>query len=113
MGTTATSHLVQWWAYASNASNEARLALARAFTHLAQSGATREAGVAIIATWLLRAARSCLKRLEDWGSEEPRTAQELLALARSLERTQPSLAAELRFIAMHRPEAPSGEPAAP
>jgi hypothetical protein len=68
-------------------------------------GATWEAGIAAVATWPLRAIASLARRFEAWGSEEPRTPQELLALARSLERTQPNLAAELRFIALHRPEA--------
>lgn len=52
-----------------------------------------------------RAAGSLVRHLEPWGSDEPRTPQELLALARSVEHTQPSLAAELRFFASHRPDA--------
>jgi len=104
MSTIASSHLSQWWAYASNAANGARLAMARTLTSLVQFGATWEAGVAAIATWVFRTVRSLERRLESWASDEPRTAQELLALARSLERTQPSLAAELRFIASHRPD---------
>ena len=105
MSTIASSHLSQWWAYASNASNGARLAVARSLTSLIQFGATWEAGVAAIATRLFRAVGSLVKHLESWASDEPRTAQDLLALARSLERTQPSLAKELRFIALHRPDA--------
>ena len=79
MSTIAPAHLLQWWAYASNASVGARFVIARTFARL-------------------------LQRLERWASDEPRNAQELLALARSLERTQPALAAELRCIASHRPD---------
>jgi hypothetical protein len=104
MSISAPSPLLQWWAHASSASNGARLAFARIVTGLNHFGATWEAGVAALATWLFRMAGRLVRRLESWGSEEPRTPQELLALARSLERTQPSLAAELRFIAMHRPD---------
>ena len=104
MNTSAPSHLLQWWAFANNASNGARLAASRALAGLIQFGATWEAAVAALATWVFRALRSLVQHLEDWASDEPRTAKELLALARSLERTQPSLAAELRFIASHRPD---------
>jgi hypothetical protein len=102
MNTAAPSALMQWRSHATNASNTARLAIARSVTSFNHFGATWEAGVAAIATWLFRLVGRVARRLEAWGSEEPRTPQELLALARSLERTQPNLAAELRFIAMHR-----------
>ncbi len=62
---------------------------------------TWEARVAALAAALWRTASHVVRRLEAWGSDEPRTPQELLALARSLERTQPNLAAELRCIASH------------
>ena len=104
MSTTASSHLSQWWVYSSNAANGARLAMVRTVTSFVQFGATWQAAVAALATWVFRALRSLVQHLEDWASDEPRTAKELLALARSLERTQPSLAAELRFIASHRPD---------
>ena len=55
MNITAPSPLTQWWAHASNASSRAKLAVARHLTSLIQLGATREAGVAVIATWLFRA----------------------------------------------------------
>lgn len=42
-----------------------------------------------------------------WQQPRPgRTAQDLHLLARQVEREMPGLAAELRIIAMHRPEAP-------
>jgi hypothetical protein len=53
-----------------------------------------------------RWARSVLKRLRVTG--EPRDAEDVMALARSIERSMPSLAAELRFFAMNRPEAEAG-----
>jgi len=108
MSTTPLSSLSQWWAHASSASNAVRLAVAHALSGLIQFGATWEAGLAAVATWSLRAIGSFARRLEAWSSEEPRTPQELLDLARSLERTQPNLAEELRFIALHRPEAAGG-----
>jgi hypothetical protein len=110
MNTAAPPPLMQWRARASHASNGAKLAVARAITGATQFGATWEAAVAAIAAWLLGAVASLVRRLENWGSDEPRTPQELLALARSLERTQPSLAAELRCIAMHRSEDGSRSP---
>jgi hypothetical protein len=62
---------------------------------------TWEARLAAMSASVLSAAGRLVRRLEAWGSDEPRTPQELLALARSLERTQPNLAAELRCIALH------------
>ena len=47
--------------------------------------------------FVIRAVRR-LKR-----GDEPRSPAELLELARRVEREMPALAAELRFIAMHRP----------
>lgn len=102
MNTTAPTALMQWRYQASNASNTARLAIARSLTSFNHFGATWQAGVAAVVAWLVRLVGRLVRRLESWSSEEPRTPQELLALARSLERTQPNLAAELRFIAMHR-----------
>jgi hypothetical protein len=66
---------------------------------------TWQAHIATITTRLVQALDRLARRLEAWGSDEPRTREELLALARSLERTQPNLAAELRCIALHRPDA--------
>lgn len=43
------------------------------------------------------------------SSNEPRTAEELLALAESVQATQPSWAADLRAVAMHM-EAEQGGP---
>jgi hypothetical protein len=69
---------------------------------------TWEARVAAIAATLTHAAGRLVRRLEAWSSDEPRTPEELLALARSLERTQPNLAAELRCIASHWRSADTG-----
>ena len=66
---------------------------------------TWQAQIATITTPLVQALGRLARRLEACGSDEPRTRAELLALARSLERTQPNLAAELCSIALHRPDA--------
>ena len=58
---------------------------------------------AIPTTRVYRWAQAVLKRLSATGG--PRSAEDVLALARSIEREMPSLAAELRFFAMNRPEA--------
>lgn len=109
MNINAPSHLSQWWAYASNASNGARLAIARNLTSLIQFGATWEAGVAAIATRLFRAVGSLVPHLGSWASDETRTAPGLLALARSLNARSPVLprncASSLRIDPMPPSEA--------
>ena len=43
------------------------------------------------------------QRFDRWCCPPPRTRGDILALARQVESDQPSLAAELRWIAWHRP----------
>jgi hypothetical protein len=90
--------LSAWWA-------RARLAIVHRLTGLMAFGTTREAGVAACAAWAFRTGRRLLQRLACWGRDEPRTAEELLALARRVEQVSPSFAAELRFFAMKQPDA--------
>jgi hypothetical protein len=58
---------------------------------------------AALAARVRRWTRAVSRRLRATG--EPRNAEDVLILARSIERQMPSLAAELRFFAMNRPEA--------
>jgi hypothetical protein len=93
------AQLAAWWA-------RATLAVAHELTGLMAFGTTREAGVAAAcAAWGFRRVRRLLQRLACWGRDEPRTAEDLLALARSVEHVSPSFAAELRFFAMNQPDA--------
>jgi len=102
---TATSHRLPWRTRADVALERAKLAVAHKLGGLIEFGTTREEGVAACAAWAFRTVRRLLQRLASWRRDEPRTAQDMLALARSVERESPSLAAELRCIAMHRPDA--------
>jgi hypothetical protein len=52
----------------------------------------------------LSAALALWRRISDWWCEPLRTKKDLLVLARQIEKDQPNLAAELRFIAQHRPD---------
>ena len=92
------AQLAAWW-------DRATLAVAHRLSGLMEFGTTREAGVAACAAWAFRTARRLLPRLAFWGRDEPRTAQDMLALARSVEHVSPSFAAELRFFAMDQPDA--------
>jgi branched-subunit amino acid aminotransferase/4-amino-4-deoxychorismate lyase len=52
--------------------------------------------------WRLAADRM-RRRFDRWCCEPPQTRDDILTLARQVESDQPSLAAELRWIAWHRP----------
>ncbi len=104
MSDDASSRLSRWWVHGIDAVDRVRPVVARHTVLVMQLGATRDEFSAALATRILRWAHGFLQRL--WGPDEPRTAQGLLALARSVEREMPDLAAELRVIAMHRPDAP-------
>ena len=93
------------WAQLSAWGARATLAIAHRLSGLMEFGTTREAGVAACAAWAFRTGRRLLQRLACGDRDEPRTAEDLLALARSVEHVSPSFAAELRFFAMNQPDA--------
>jgi hypothetical protein len=69
----------------------------------APRGARWAANAAASATPLLRRARGFLHRLR--ARDRLHAAQDLLGFAHSVEREMPNLAAELRVIALRRPDA--------
>ena len=92
----APSRLSQWWALPD--------AVAEARADLANIAA---AGDPFSTAWPFRAlrwSRGLARRV--WSRSEGDTKDELFAFARSVEGSMPNLAAELRFIAVHRPNAP-------
>ena len=93
------AELAAWWA-------RARLAIAHRLSRLMEFGTTREAGIAAAcAAWAFRRVRRLQQGLARWARDEPRTAEDLLALARRVEQVSPSFAAELRYFAMKQPDA--------
>ena len=93
----APSRLSQWWVSPGDAGAGAR-------PELANAAAARDA---FSTAWPFRAfrrTRGLVRRV--WSRSEGDTKDELFAFARSVEGSMPNLAAELRFIAAHRPNAP-------
>lgn len=86
MNGNASARLSQWWVHGVTADERAPAPVAPV------------AGTPWTAKLLGRLRRGL------WQSDEPRSADDLLAMARGLEREMPNLAAELRMIAMHRPD---------
>lgn len=66
-------------------------------------GTTPDAAAAAIAARLFAALRRLAQRLGASDDDKPLSAQDMLALARRVQAESPTLAAELRRIAMHRP----------
>ena len=100
MNDDASSLASQWWVHGVTGAervNSVTTDIAALPAHRGSSGSLGAGPV----TRLFRWARTALQR---WERDEPRTPEDLLALAVSVEREMPSLAAELRFIAWHRPE---------
>jgi hypothetical protein len=69
-------------------------------------GAAYEPFTAALAARAWRWARQQLHR--SGAPREPQTPQELMAYARSIQHTMPTLAAELNGIALRRPDASGG-----
>lgn len=103
MSANASSQLAQWWVHGVNAVDRARPVVSHHTTLAMQLGVTRNELSSALAARLCRWAHRFLERL--WQRDES-AAQDPLALARRVEREMPNLAAELRFFALHRPEAP-------
>ncbi len=101
MNDDAASLASQWWVHGVNGAERVKSVTADVAPPPAHPASSGSLGAGP-ATRLFRWARAVLRR---WERDEPRTPEGLLALADSVEREMPSLAAELRFIARHRPEA--------
>ena len=101
MNDDASSLASQWWVHGVSGAERVNSVTTDVAALPAHPGSSGSLGAGPT-TRLFRWARAVLRR---WERDEPRTADGLLALADSVEREMPSLAAELRFIARHRPEA--------
>ena len=101
MNDDASSLASQWWVHGVSGRERVNSVTADVAALPAYPGPSGSLGAGL-APRLCRWAEAVLRR---WERDEPRTPGGLLALADSVERQMPSFAAELRFIAWHRPEA--------
>ncbi len=99
MNALATSRLAHWWIHSLNAATRARPVMREHDTRAATLPAGPEQPSAAVAARFVRGAQRWLQR---WASPryEPQTAAELLDYARSIERSMPDLAADLRHAAL-------------
>jgi hypothetical protein len=105
MNDDASSLASQWWVRGVNGAERVNSVTTDIAALPAHPGSSASFGAGA-ATRLFRWARAVLRR---WQRNEPRTREDVLALADSVEREMPNLAAELRFIARHRPAASQEE----
>ena len=97
MSSATPSRYPKWWAGSLLCAERATPWVIGPAAHALAIAGSRESVAAMLAARVWRWAARGLERLRE--PQEPRNAEELLAYARTLEKSMPNLAAELRCLA--------------